>query len=96
MSEHDLEDEYEVIVMTGENGDNKEFFVLDAANVDGSNYILVVDAEADEEEDEIDAIIFKEIREEDDNLVYELVEDDEEFEKVVEIFSENEDFDIEA
>ncbi len=94
MLESDGLDDHDVITMLNENGEEKSFVVVDAVRKDLNNYLLVVDADEDVDEEEVNAVMLKEIREEEEELVYEIVEDEEEFERVIELFQENEDFDI--
>lgn len=62
-----------------------EFFVVEQTRFQGYPYLLVTDG--DDEEEEADAYIFKDLsRPEDTEAVYELVEDEEELEAVSQIF----------
>ena len=38
----------ETIIMTDENGENVEFYVLEETRIHGRNYLLVTDAKEDE------------------------------------------------
>lgn len=93
----DIEDEFddvEVITLIGEGGEENNFAVVDALRFEDINYLLVVNIEQDEDDEELEACILKEIQEEGSDVVYEIVEDDEEFEKLIEMFQENDDFDL--
>ena len=70
-----------------------EFFVLEQTTIRGINYLLVT---VDEEGDS-DAFVLKEIPGEDDqNTIYEMVEDDKELDAIAKIFAElMDDVDIE-
>ena len=70
-----------------------EFFVLEQTRVNGSNYILVTDAE----EDEAECLILKDTSAaEDTESLYEIVEDDVELSAILKVFEELlEDVDIE-
>lgn len=72
-----------------------EFYVVEETRLNGVNYLLVTDAE-DEEEDG-DCYILKDMsKPEDTDALYEFVEDDEEMDGLMSIFSELlEDVDIE-
>lgn len=84
----DENDTYEIVSMTDENGVVTEFIVIDAATVDNNKYMLVIASdEADDESAE--ATILKEVCLDGDEVVYELVEDDAEFNKVAIILQEN-------
>lgn len=69
-----------------------EFFVVEETQMGGTKYLFV----AEEEEDDCDAYILKEIAAEDDEVVYEMVEDETELAAIGKIFAELiEDADIE-
>lgn len=62
-----------------------EFFVVEETKINGVNYILVTE----EEEGDADALILKDLSNaEDEEAIYEIVEDEEELEYVSNIFSE--------
>ncbi len=89
------DDELEVITMVDEDGVEHDFIIVDALNYNGFNYILVVDSEYDEEdEDQSEALIFKEVEVQGDESIFDVVEDEEEFAAVAKLFNDNEDFDI--
>lgn len=93
---NDLNDEdyFDTITMTDENGVESEFFVVDCAELDNNKYLLVVAAE-DFEEDEPDAFILKEVNTDGEDAIYELLEDGEEYNKVVILLQDNEsDYDM--
>ena len=81
------------IIFTGEDGENIEFFVIEETLVSGNKYLLVCD---NEDEDEAEATILKEINADGEEAVYEFVEDDVEFAAVAKLFDElvGEDADI--
>ncbi len=93
MNMEEFED-VEVITLYGENGEENDFAVVDALRLEDTNYLLVINIEQDEEDEEVEACILKEIEEENSEVVYELVEEDEEFEKLIKLFQENDDFDL--
>ena len=64
-----------------------EFSVIEQTRVNNINYLLVTDS--GEEEEEIEAFIVKDLSaEEDKEALYEIVEDEDEFEGVAKIFDE--------
>ena len=71
------------IVMTTEDGSDVAFYVVEETRFLGSNYLLVT-----EEEDAQEVFLLKEIETQNDEAVYEFVEDDRELEAVSEVFSE--------
>ncbi len=74
------------IIMTDENGESVEFYVLEETRIHGKNYLLVTDAK--EEEDGECYILRDMSRTEDPEAVYEFVEDDKELDGLYRIFSE--------
>lgn len=67
-----------------EDGEKIPFFVLEETKINGMNYLLV----ADSEEEEAEAYIMREITDDDNQSVYEMVEDDTELEAVSKVFAE--------
>ncbi len=62
-----------------------DFYVLEQTTITGINYLLVTDAEEDDEDGE--AYILKDITKGDaDERVYAMVEDDDEFDAVAKVF----------
>ncbi len=85
-------DKIEKVIFTFEDGE-VEFFVLEQTKVNGSSYLLVTDSE----EDEAECLILKDkSAAEEQESVYEIVEDDVELSAVLRVFEELlEDTDIE-
>lgn len=74
----------EKITFQPEGEESVEFYVLEQTTLGGVNYILVTDSEEDEEGQ---AYIMKDIsRSDEEENVYSMVEDDEEFDAVAGIF----------
>ena len=87
--------EFETVTMTDENGEEIEFSIIDNVACGGERYLLVVETEL-MDDDETDAIILKEVASKTDDVTYELVEDDAEFDRVADLFSQKaEDYDVE-
>lgn len=63
------------IVLTADDGGEEAFFVVEKADIAGASYLLVT--KDDPEEDEAEALILKELQE-DDLVTYEVVEDEDE------------------
>lgn len=64
-----------------------EFYVVEETKLNGKNYLLVTDAEEDEEEG--DCYILRDMSGEgDSDALYEFVEDEEELEGLMKIFEE--------
>lgn len=88
--------EFEVVTMTDENGDAVEFSIIDNVAYGGERYLLVVETEL-MDDDETDAIILKEVSINTDDVTYELVEDDAEFDRVADLFAQKaEDYTVET
>ncbi|KAB1437726.1 DUF1292 domain-containing protein [Candidatus Galacturonibacter soehngenii] len=65
--------------------DAVDFYVIEETKINGINYILVTE----EEEGDADAFILKDLSDvEDEEAIYEMVEEEEELEYVSNIFSE--------
>ncbi|MBE5935108.1 MAG: DUF1292 domain-containing protein [Lachnospiraceae bacterium] len=81
------------IMFTDENNEQIAFEVLEQTTITGINYLLVCDAH---DEEESDAFILKEIKNNDDDIVYDEVIDDIELQAVAKVFGEllDEGFDI--
>lgn len=83
------------ITMITDSDESVDFYVLEETRISGTNYLLVTDAEEDEEDGE--CYILKDLsKAEEAEAVYEFVEDDHEIDYLYKIFSELlEDVDIE-
>ena len=87
--------EFETVTMTDENGEEIEFSIIDNVACGGERYLLVVETEL-MDDDETDAIILKEVSINTDDVTYELVEDDAEFDRVADLFAQKgEDYTVE-
>ena len=72
--------------MTADSGESVDFYVLEETRIGGTDYLLVTD-EMDDEDGE--CYILKDLSgAEDDQAVYEFVENDEELDYLYRIFSE--------
>ena len=92
--ENDFE-EFETIMLTDENGEEVEFAVIDAVEAEGQSYILVLEADLLDDEN-AEAMILKKTADDGEEVNYELIEDDAEFDKVAELFQNaNDEYDVE-
>ena len=98
MKDNDIFDDFDddqdqMIVMLDDDGNEVVCIVIDSATHKGCNYMLVTPFDAEDEDDEnFDAIILKEIGEDDKGGVeYGAIEDDNEFNEVAAIFMARED-----
>lgn len=73
----------EKITFTPENGDPVDFYVLEQTRIGGSDYLLVTDSE----EGDGEALILRDLsRAEEQEAVYEIVDDDETLNAVAAVF----------
>lgn len=93
--EEEFDDAYDIVTLTTDEGDSEDFYIIDAAKFEGFTYVLTVPVEGQDDE-VLDAVILREIASEsdDETISYDIVLDEEEFEKVASFFSESGDFDI--
>ncbi len=86
----ETEVEYETIEFETENG-VESFYVLDDTRINGVNYILVTDSNVDDDDEEMEVMILKEIPDEseEDVSTFETVEDEEELATVAKLFEES-------
>ena len=84
----------EKIIFVDEDGNEIEMYVIEETRINNVNYLLVTDDEGDSEEAE--AYILKDIsNDEDEEAVYEIVDDESEEDYIGRVFSELlEDIDI--
>lgn len=82
-----MEEKLERIEFMDEDGEKVFFDVIEQTMLAGVNYLLVTDSE-DEGEDEAAAYIMREIKEDDNQKTYEMVEDDTVLEALSKVFSE--------
>lgn len=91
----DGSEDYETLMLTDEDGEETEFVIIDSVESKGESYILVLESEL-MEDDDAEAMILKKTKEEGEEVSYELIEDDAEFDMVADLFAEkSEDYDVE-
>lgn len=91
----ELTEEFETIMLTDENGDEAEFVIIDTLENEGESYILVVETAYIDDED-AEYMLLKKVEEEGEDVSYELIEDDDEFDKIATLFAEKSDeYDVE-
>lgn len=79
-----MDERTEYIPFETEDGETVSFYVLEETMINGRNYLLVTDSE----EDEAEAYIMRKVTDEENQIVYEMVEEEMELEAVSRIFSE--------
>lgn len=78
----------EKIVFKDETGEEIEFYVLEETRINNMNYLLVTESDDDEDE-EAAAYILKDVsNQEDEEAIYEMVENDDELKYMSDIFEE--------
>ena len=86
--------EQEVIIFKTEDGEEISFQVIEQTTINAVNYLLVAE---DSDEEEAEAMILKEVSEEDGTVIYDAVEKDEELKAISKVFGELlEDIEIES
>lgn len=84
-----MEEENKSIEFTAEDGSVVSFTVISETRINGFNYVLVCEPEGEE------AFILKEIQDANEDIIYEMVDDDTEIDAVGEIFrADLEDIDL--
>ena len=75
----------EKIIITAEDGEKIELFVIEQTKLEGNNYLLVTESE----DEEAEAYILKDISTENDTeAVYEFVDDENVLDALAKVFSE--------
>lgn len=84
----------EKIIFTTEDNEEVEFYVLEQTKINGSNYLLIADGGDDD--NTANALILKEKSTDDEEIVYDILENDAELEAVSKVFEQiMDDIDIE-
>lgn len=93
--DEDDELEFEIVTMIGEHDEEVEFSIIDHVLSGKERYLLVI--ETDElDNDEAEALVLREVSINTNDVTYEIVEEEIEFQRVAELFSQKgEDYDIE-
>lgn len=87
--------EFETVTMTGEDGEEVEFSIIDNVAFGGERYLLVVETELIDD-DETEALILREASINTDDVTYELVEEDVEFDRIADLFAQKgDDYEVE-
>ena len=81
-------DSFETVVMTDENGNDIEFVIMDSIKDEDDRYLLVIEKELMDEE-ESEAFILRESSEQGNEFLYEIVEDNDEIDRLALLFEES-------
>lgn len=82
-----MENKNNKVTFTGEKNEQAEFYVLEQTQLNGNKYLLVTDSN-EQEDDDITAYILKETKTDEEESVYELVENEEELALIAKVFEE--------
>ncbi len=81
-----MEENTNIISLTDEEGVERDFEIITVLKVEDTEYAVLYDIEAGEEEDS--AVVFRIGQDETGSDILEVVEDDAEFDKVAEVYQE--------
>jgi len=85
----EMEMEVEVYTLTDEDGNESDFELLGRQDVDGQSYVALAPIDVDENNDEEEgSFIVLKIVEEDGEEIFETIEDDEEFDRIADMFED--------
>lgn len=78
----------DTISIVNDEGETALFHVIEQTQINGNSYLLASECsdETEDEEDELEAWIFKQVRTEDDEIIYTIIENDNEIDAVVRVF----------
>lgn len=79
-----MENNENVIVLSDENGEETKFEVVTVLEVEGNEYYVLYPVDSEEE----DGIVLKLITKEDGEEILTTIDDDDEFDKVAEVYEE--------
>ncbi|MCL2592967.1 MAG: DUF1292 domain-containing protein [Defluviitaleaceae bacterium] len=82
-----LESDIKTITVLDEDGNEFECQIIDTAELNGTNYLLVIENEF-ADDDECEAVIIKEVSADNEESIFQIVEDDDEFNKIAKLFEE--------
>lgn len=85
------------ITVLAEDNSPIEVFVIDSLVLRGDTYVLVSeqDPETGDETEEIETVLLKKTSETEDHHAYSPVEDDKEYDVIIDLFMQNDAYDIE-
>ncbi|MDD5945483.1 MAG: DUF1292 domain-containing protein [Clostridia bacterium] len=90
----ELDEEMEVITMIDDETEEEiEFVVIDRKELNGTEYLLVIES-AYIDDDEAEAAILKVVNETEQDITYSVIDDDDEFDAAAALF-ESDDYDVE-
>jgi len=87
--ENDMDMEMEIYTLTEEDGKESDFELIGRIDADGQTYVALAPLEVDEiDEDEEGGFVILKVVEEDGEEVFVTIDDDEEFDRIADIFED--------
>ena len=88
--ENDMDMEVEIYTLTDEDGKESDFELIGRQDVNGQSYVALapVDDEEETDEDEEGGFIVLKVVEEDGEEIFETIADEEEFDRIADIFED--------
>lgn len=83
-----MEENTNIISLTDEEGVERQFEVVTLLKVEDTEYAILYGIDESESEEDDSAVVFRIGKDEEGEDILEVVEDDEEFEKVAEVYQE--------
>lgn len=80
--------EYDIVKIVGEDGEEIELKILDIVSIGELDYALLLPADEDEEDEEAGVVLMR-MKRQGDDCFFETIEDDNEFEEVARIISDD-------
>lgn len=84
-----MDKELQIIKTVDEDGQEVELKLLDIVTVNDKDYALLLPSDEDEDDEEAEVVLMK-LKKEKDEYLFETIEDDEEFDTVAKILSDDE------
>lgn len=83
-------EEYQIIKTLGEDGEEIELKVLDIVSINDMDYALLLPADEDEDDENSEVVLMRMKKDKkSDEYIFETIEDDDEFEEVAKIISDD-------
>ncbi|NLV17227.1 MAG: DUF1292 domain-containing protein [Syntrophomonadaceae bacterium] len=82
------EDEFEVLVLVDDDGQEHSFELIAELDIDGKTYVIVAPLDEEENDEEVEISILKATFDEEGNMFLADIDDDEEWEKVADAWQD--------
>ena len=83
----DNKEELQIIKTVGDDGEEIELKILDIVSINDMDYALLLPADEDEDDEEAEVVLMR-MKKDGEEYVFETIEDDNEFEEVAKIISD--------